>query len=208
VASRWPYYEIGRRDYIFALGVLAANFNELEGTLQLQFTMHVRLPFEATTLLFNKSDNAQRIKIILGCLEGYPNYVNRKGLPYNEREKMLIRHFLRGFAICAENGNILLHAEAIPLGKKNRVFFYKDSRKPPHDSNRYAPSISTLRSIADSMRAFSDFGSDLFWVLRDAYWMEEELGLRNLRKPLPYRPRLPKPLVPQLSVSASRPKER
>jgi hypothetical protein len=209
VASRkWPQYRVGREDYIFALGVLAANFNELEGVLSLQFSINVRIPYAATSSIFIKSDNAQRIKIIQGCLSITPWNPRDHPLPYSDREKAAIQHFLRGFAICAENRNILLHSEAIPRGAKNRVFFYKGSRKPPHDTNKYAPSITRLRAIADSMRDFSIYGSDLAHVLRDYYWIQEELGLRPIRRSLPYRPRLPKPLVPQPPANSNPPKER
>jgi hypothetical protein len=187
---------------------MAANFNDLEGTLSLQFAMNVRIPYAAKTAIFNRSDNAQRIRIIQGCLSITEWNHRDHPLPYNKNEKAAIEHFLRGYAICAENRNILLHSEAIPLGKKNRVFFYKDSKKPPHWPNKYAPSIASLRAIADTMRAFSTYGSDLAIVLRDAYWMKEELGLMLIRRPLPYRPRLPKPLVPQPPVDSNPPKVR
>jgi hypothetical protein len=207
VASRkWPEYEVGRADYIFALGVLAANFNELEGALSLQFKIHVRIPYAAAKAIFARSDNAQRIRIIQGCLSITPWNHRDHPLPYNNREKAAIEHFLRGFAVCAENRNILLHSEAVPVGKKNRVFFYKDSKKPPHWPNKYTPSIARLRSIADAMRAFSEYGSDLAMALRDYYWIREELGLMPIRRPLPGRPRLPKILVPKPPVETSPPK--
>lgn len=209
MASRkWPQYEVGREDYIFALGVLAANFNELEGVLSLQFSMNVRIPYAAKVLIFKRADNAQRIRIIQGCLSITAWNHRDHPLPYNKAEKAAIEHFLRGYAICAENRNILLHSEAVPVGKKNRIAFYKDSKKPPHWPNKYAPSIASFRAIADSMRTFSEYGSDLALVLRDCYWIQEELGLTPIRRPLPYRPRLPKVLVPQPLVDSNPPKGR
>lgn len=197
VSRNWPQYEVGRQDYLFALGVLVANFNELEGILSLLFTMNVRLPYAAKSSIFKKSDNSQRIKIIQGCLSITQWNHRDHPLPYNKREKEAIEHFLRGYAICAENRNILLHSEAIPLGKTKRVFFFKDSKKPPHWPNKYAPSITTLRAIADAMREYSNYGSELCSALRDFYWITEELGLKPIRRPLPLRPRLPKHLVPK-----------
>jgi hypothetical protein len=193
VASRkWPRYEVGHKDYIFALGVISANFNELEGGLRLQFAISVRLSADATNFLFTRLDNSQRIALIRHCLTE---------LPYNEREKHAIEHFMKGYAICAENRNILLHAEVHYAesidSKRKRVMFYKDSKKPPYFPNRYIPSLKALRGIADAMSAFSEYGSDLAWMLRDTYWMEEETGLKNLRRPLPYKPPLPKLLVPK-----------
>jgi hypothetical protein len=187
---KWPRYEIGHKDYIFALGVISANFNELEGSLRLLFAINVRLSTDAMSFLFARLDNSQRMMLIRHCLTE---------LPYNEREKHAIEHFIKGYAICAENRNILLHAEvhyaASADSKRKRVMFYKDSKKPPHFPNRYTPSLKALRAIADAMNAFSEYGSHLGMTLRDTYWMEEELGLRNLRRPLPYKP--PKPLVPK-----------
>ena len=211
MASRnWPRYEVGRRDYIFALGVLAANFNELEGVLSLLFTINVRLPYAAKSLLFQKADNAQRINIIRGCLSITPWNQRDHVLPYKKREKEAIEHFLRGYAICAENRNILLHSEIYYGGtaddKRRRVIFYKDSRKPPHFPNRYMPSLKALRAIADAMHSFSEYGSDLAWMLSDTYWREEELGLQNLRKPLPHKPPLPKLLVPKPFEDSNPPK--
>jgi hypothetical protein len=191
---------VGREDYIFALGVLSANFNELEGVLQLLFSINVRIPFEAMIFMFARSDNAQRIKILQGCLTE---------LPYIKRDKDAIEYFLRGYARCAENRNILLHSEISTYGnktKRKRVIFYKDSKKPPHDPTRYTPSITTLRAIADAMRKFAGYGSDLGFFLRDAYWMEQEVGLRNIRKPLPLRPPLPRLLVPQRFADSNLPR--
>lgn len=193
MASRkWPRYEIGHKDYIFALGVISANFNKLEGGLRLQFAINVRLSADAVNFLFARLDNSQRIMLIRHCLTE---------LPYNEQEKHAIDHFMKGYAICTENRNILLHAEvyygAAADSKRKRMMFYKDSKKPPHFPNRYIPSLIVLRRIADAMHDFSEYGFELAMMLRDTYWMEEELGLKNLRRPLPDKPPLPKPLVPK-----------
>lgn len=202
MASRkWPRYEVGRKDYVFALGAISANFNKLEGILRLQFAISVRLSADATNFLFTRLDNSQRMQLIRHCLTG---------LPYNEREKRAIEHFMKGYAICAENRNILLHAEvyyglAADSRERKRVMFYKDSKKPPYLPNRYIPSLKALRAIADAMNEFSEYGSYLGMTLRDAYWMEEETGLRNLRRPLPYKPPLPRPLAPKPFEGSSPP---
>jgi hypothetical protein len=124
-----------------------------------------------------------------------------KSHPYCVREKEAIEHFTRGYAVCAESRNILLHAEVhysrAENGKRKRVIFYKDSKKPPYFPNRYMPSLKSLRAIADSMQVFSEYGADLAWMIRDAYWMKAETGLMNIRRPLPRKPPLPKPLIPK-----------
>jgi hypothetical protein len=191
---------VGRADYIFALGVLAANFNELEHALGIHFSTHLRITYEPTQLIFARSDNALRIKIIQGCLDG---------MPYTKREKTAIQHFLRGYAICAENRNILLHSHVWPTnGPGSRTAFYKISKKDVWLINRYDPSITVLRAIADAMHAFSEYGSDLALMIRDAYWMRSETGLTNLRRPLPHKPPLPRLLVPKQPVDPNPPKER
>ena len=165
-SAEWPRYEAGRTDYIFALGVLAANFNRLEGFLRLHFSLHIRVPADAVDHLFAKLDNTDRLKQIS---------LNLTEMPYTSRQKSAVEYFMRGYTICAQNRNILLHAQALPVtevrSKRERVIFFKTSKNAPYLTSRYMPSIAQIKAVADSMNAFADYGQQVGDLIYRKYYL-------------------------------------
>ena len=194
----WPKYETGRPDYIYALGVLSANFNDLESWLKMLLGLYVKITPQAASYLIARLDNAGRLDLLTLCFEASP---------HTERIKAALRYFVKGYATCAENHNILLHSQAIPMvnirNRRPRVLFFKMKRKAPYTHNTYAPSVAKLRSIADSTHAFARFGSALGMFVWSKY--EAPKTSRPWIFSWPKRPAPPKLLSPQ---SAAIPKAR
>jgi hypothetical protein len=202
--KHWPTYDIGRHDYVHTLGALAANFNYLESWLKYLFTIYVTLPPAARGFLFAKLDNAARLELLKHCFENSP---------HPERFKKALRHFVKGFAACAENRNVLLHAQAVAVTlagtKAERTLFFKSSRKPPFRDNAYLPSIAQLRAIADSTHSFAVYGRILGRFIEQTYDSRPvPAGATRILFPWPRKPLLPKLLAPEPSEALRIPAKR
>lgn len=199
--KKWPRYEIGPHYYIMALGVLAANFNYLESWLHFIFRLYVKTPDEAKSYLFSRMDNAARLVLLQKCFEASD---------HSEKVKAALRHFCSGFARCAENRNILMHAQAIPVVEvtrnRARIIFSKASRSAPYAQNTYTPSITQLRAMADATNAFSVYGRELAMYVWSNYEIPVDPDWKGLRPTWPKKPALPRLLAPQQPRPPSYPK--
>jgi len=184
------------------LGVIAANYNELEGSFYRLFFLTLG-KFEVGKIIFAKLNNAERIETALKIAENEtPEFRDR------------YEHFINGYGTCTENRNILLHSKAHnawPLDiAVSRLTLAKTSKKSADENNFVSLDISELRAIADDLAALSMFGWGLF------YWRFASLsgGTINWESgqsatpPLPDKPPEPRRLVlsPQSDQADSLPR--
>jgi hypothetical protein len=146
------------KEHMHALGVIAANYNELEGHFYLLFYLTLN-KFEVGKIIFSKLNNAERIETALKLAETEPA---------NFRD--LFRYFISGYGIASENRNILMHSKAHNAWpydiSVSHLTLAKPSKKSPDENNFISLDVPELRSIADDMARFGSFGFDLFlWRL-------------------------------------------
>jgi hypothetical protein len=60
----WPHYEVGPRKHIHALGVVAANYNQLEVSLFLLFGRYTQLGVGPALSLFGSLSNNLRLNLL------------------------------------------------------------------------------------------------------------------------------------------------
>ncbi|MFK4505434.1 hypothetical protein LPJ38_34760 [Bradyrhizobium daqingense] len=140
--------------HMHAMGVIAANYNELEGQFYRLFFLNMH-KFEVGKLVFSKLNNAERMEVALKAAETEP-------LAFGE----LFEHFISGYGIATENRNILMHSKAHNAWPKeadlSHLTLAKASKKSPDQNNFISLDISELRNIANDIDQLTNFGFRLF----------------------------------------------
>lgn len=182
-------YNPSLKDHMHALGVIAANYNDLEGQFYRLFYV-IMSDMDAGKLIFSKLNNAERMEVAL-----------KLGEHTSPTFRTLFEYFISGFGTLHENRNILMHSKAHnALDKEldiSHITLAKQSKRSPHENNFVSLDIQELRTIADDMANFSTFGFDLFmWRLALAVggtitWADGT----SLTPTLPERPLAPRKLV-------------
>ena len=152
----WPRYVVGPRDTIFALGVLALNYNRLEIAFRTLFAAVTETPMQQTTFLFPKIQNDVRLDLIrqsLGVRKLDDEILDR------------VKHFSAAFSTMAENRNAVMHSHnlgyAAELAGDDRtaLHLYKFSR-----SGAVLECFATLEEVrraADDMQTYTNFALGL-----------------------------------------------
>ena len=139
-----------------ALGVIAANYNELEGHFyQLFYATMGKM--DVGKLVFSKLNNAERMEIALKLSETDPSPTFRE----------LFEYFISGYGVATENRNILMHSKAHNAWPFDisvvHLTLAKPSKKSPDENNFINLDLSELRTVADDMANFAMFGWSLFY---------------------------------------------
>jgi hypothetical protein len=144
---KWPAYEIGPRESVFALGVASVNYARLEFVFRLLFSTVTETPLDLTNALFMKLGNDGRTDLIERALPSrhWPE-------PAND----YVRHFVAGFRKCAENRNHLMHSDVDERGDTSLTLLSKLNKRGVRIIS--ITDLNELRTVADDMRAYSDFG--------------------------------------------------
>ena len=176
-----PYYLLGPREHIYALGVISANFTLLEKSLGLLFLVYTNLPRQTGNNLFAKINNELRINIIRDALAEakHPTEVSER-----------VEHFLSGYMTIFNSRNTLMHASPAsremyatgddPLGIP--ITLEKVTAKGQARSLIYELSLGQLRSIADSAHMLREYGANLY---RYIMWHYERAQLERIILDLP-----------------------
>lgn len=188
-----PSYYVGSPNFIHALGVISANYNLLEYEFRRFFRMYTRLPHSTSTQIFMTTTNETRANLLKMCLE-------ESAHPARIRNRVL--RFVEGYLACAQNRNILMHSQTIPIIASSGwqpVHFRKMSKKAPFKLNTYAPGLKSLRSIADAMHEFQAFGHELLMHVLQNFEPVSLSATEALLPPfaLPDRPAVPPILSPR-----------
>lgn len=201
---RWSWnwsFNPNLKDHIHALGVIAANYNEMEGSFYKLFSLTLG-KFAAGKVIFAKLNNAERIETALRVAE-------QETSPFREHYE----HFISGYGIGAENRNILLHSKAHnswPLDASvSHLVLAKPSKKDPSENNFIALDIAELRAVADDLANFYLFGLALVYYRYAAITggtITWESG-QTTTPSLPDKPPSPRRLVlsPQLAPTSTPP---
>jgi hypothetical protein len=144
--QKWPTYQTGPEDSVFALGVITSNYAQLEFAVFGVFTALLGLEASVSSRLMYKTNPEMRDRLMREVLptRGWPDEV-----------KDLVQHFIDANKICYENRNKIAHsnlhrlsADAIILAKTNR-----DGKTVLAN-----PLLSELRRVADDMMVYFDYG--------------------------------------------------
>lgn len=143
------------RDHMQALGVIAANYNDLEGQFYRLFYLTVG-NISVGKLVFAKLNNPERMAVAKKAAETEP-----------QQFKPLFEWFISGYGTATENRNNLMHSKAhngmslASIGVSH-LTLTKPTKANLDENNFVHLDVEDLRGIADDMANFSDFGFDLF----------------------------------------------
>ena len=139
-------------EYLRALGLVAVLYNRLEQHFLVIHTLLMGAPHKIVWSVFANSTNATRVRLFNQMID------LKTDLPAEYRDRF--RHFARGFAVCAENRNLLMHSGLLePESSENYVTLLKATRDAPTAFNRYVMPITTIVAVAKEIDAFNYFGS-------------------------------------------------
>jgi len=152
----WDWkYNPSLRDHMHALGVIAANYNELEGEFYNLFWVTSER-FDVAKLVFSKLNNAERMEVALKTCEREPKQMQEH-----------YRSFISAFGICNENRNLLMHSRAHNASSRelpvSHLTLAKPMKKTPDQNNFINLDVDELRNVADDMAAYADFGWRIFF---------------------------------------------
>lgn len=145
VTAEWPPYPIGPRDSIFAVGVTATRFAELESVLRFIFGTVFQLGFDDSTMLASKMGNEATMFL-----------VRQKSASLDSIAKDHILHFLKGFDACKEARDHLMHSGLAWAGGTDHNYFYKTTKQG--QTVGAAPTLKQLREVADDIVRYVEYG--------------------------------------------------
>jgi hypothetical protein len=186
----WDWtYNPNLKDHMHALGVIAANSNELEGIFYRIFFLTLG-KIAVGKIVFSKLNNAERIETALKMAE-------YETAEFRDRYE----HFISGYRISTENRNNLLHSKAHNAWPRDisvsHLTLAKPSKKSPDENNFISLDISELRSVSDDIAALASFGSGLFYwryAFLSGGMITWESG-ETATPPLPEKPPVPRRLI-------------
>jgi hypothetical protein len=149
------------KEHIYALGVVASNFNSLEFALLALFYEFLGLDDVTTRYLFHYLNNSRRIDILTRAVEARE---------YNPDIKDRIVWFVQCFNICVENRNFLMHGmtdstwDALTLHSAvtDILTIKKSPRNDPIKTNYLHLTERQIRSIADNIYTTEMFGLEVY----------------------------------------------
>lgn len=180
----WPTYPVSSHEYAHAIGILCVNYNNLEANL-LDFLLHLsNAPANITAFSFARLGNEARLDLLKKILA--ENAYNASFIDH-------VIHFSKGFKLCAENRNIILHSQ-VSAASTDQVTIARKRSKSGKDSVYYF-TLEVVRQVADETFEWSRFGHlticHALYLERsgDKNWPEDWTILGPRR--LPEKPKLP-----------------
>jgi hypothetical protein len=184
----WPDYLPGPRDDLLALGVVSLNYGYMENILRILFAMVGDFSEPQVRAMFDRMNNDAR-QAILDQLLGQQ--------PFSADLKALVRHFLKGYGICATNRHAIMHSHhgGIHSGARGTqgIVLCKYSRSG--GEQHFFAHAAKLRAVADAIDQQSAFGREVILNVQSFQICHKQNRVADFeRHPLPDKPPLPEPL--------------
>lgn len=180
---KWPEYQTGPEDSIFALGVVSINFANFERAQIWIFASVSAMPEEGARMVHARI-GAQ------GCNDLISLMIARR-TDWPSEPVDLVRHFVTASRILITNRNLLMHS-VMTAGWEGKAALYRTGRQ----GQRLMLSASSeqIRAVADNLLVYFEFG----WMLANRIAIEvlkipAETGVADMRA-WPDKPPLPNPL--------------
>ncbi len=214
-SKEWPKpkYDVGQKEHLHAIGVLAFNYNAFESVLFDVFKHHLStdgMARRTTIRMYSELPERKRldlIKLVFATTEK------------DAAVKSAVTKLIKYFEWSADTRNRLVHSQyAPPLfgGKPNKFYISKKASQKSARLHYMRPSTKMLRNAADRIRDGHDYAVSLmdYLTMRDVPRNELDLTVRALmglttpelpdiphpprrltKSPLPHTPPLPPHLL-------------
>jgi hypothetical protein len=143
----WPAYQIGSHETIYAIGVASIKFAQLEYAMGAIFRTVLDINHDDVSVFIAQTRNYQTLLQLLSAK------MNSTYYPEEVREKL--EAFVKGFKICTDNRNLLMHSN-INASLEDAIMLHKANKDGRIIACR--PTIEELRQVADDMNAYFHFG--------------------------------------------------
>lgn len=166
--TTWPDYLPLPHDDVFAIGVIALNYCQLENMLKGLFSSVTRMNHYQTAALFHRMANNVRKDVLLDLLA-------KTTIPPELREH--IEHFQKGFSICADNRHGIMHSSSagVHSGAHSRGLILKRYSRAGAELECYL-TLNDLRQVADEIHTFMAYGA---WVIGDTTNYAERVAAKT-----------------------------
>lgn len=153
VSDAWPPYKIGSRDHLHAVGVLIANWAEVEQSYQTLFQFMFSGQFNLGIRTFELLGNDGRAALIREecTAQAQPQFEDH------------LSHFLKCAAICKENRNAIAHAHFLPSQDPEFVVLDKGRDRAASQMKFYRFTVEAIRAMADETYVVAHYGREI-WV--------------------------------------------
>lgn len=175
----WPAYRIAPAAHLHAVGVIAAKYNELEYALLTLMLPYTGMPLGALKYTFANTSNKFRTDLLLLCIQHSA---------VTSAASEATRHFVKGYQICAENRNLLMHSLVGDATTDNHAFFVKSPKDKPMKMGMYHISVEALQNTADDINRFSAFGIGIHFFIQESKSRHPKISALAT---LPEKPALP-----------------
>lgn len=189
----WPSYKVGPKDSIFALGIVSVNYALLEFAVLGMFSVVLGLEDELAPRLMFKASAEMRDRLMreMPPTRAWPDNV-----------KDLTQHFIDAHKVCYENRNKLIHSNLLAM-TADAIILAKMGRDGQATLSN--PLLSELQGVADDMKRFFDYGTQLASMIRtDVLGIKPKAGDAWYRS-WPEKPPQPTPLEYTLDPRPLRP---
>jgi hypothetical protein len=154
----WHDYLPGPKDDLLALGVVSLNYGYLENIFRIIFAFVTQLSEAQVRAIFERLNNKARQDVLDQLLGARP-------IPPELKD--LVRHFLDGFVICADNRHAIMHSHhgGLHLGERGTggIVLRKISRSGV--ASIFFAHTKALREVADAIDRQSAFGCEVLMAV-------------------------------------------
>jgi hypothetical protein len=181
-AIAWPSYDSGPSDHVHALGVVSVNYNHLEWVLWTFHIHYLRAHHSITSLIFQKTPTNVRLQI-LGQLAAHT--------VTDPEMREHIEHFIKGYNLCANNRNVLMHSQLLAGRESNDVFPATKFSKKTAKLASFEFTLPDIRRVADEIFEWGTYGG---LIVSYAFWRNRTVKRGAAPPTSPKKPALPKEL--------------
>lgn len=187
---RWPSYQTGPHDSIFALGVVSANYANFERAVTWMLAAIMWVPEELARIVQAQNGSATTFTLMDRML------VKRN---WSREATELIHYFLAASRILTENRNRLMHSMVLD-GAGDTTSLYSVSRKGEFQTIEV--SAAEIRQVADDLVTYFNFALNLAnWIAVEIHKADRHAGTIVVHT-LPLMPPMPKSLSTGRSSAA------
>jgi hypothetical protein len=154
----WPNYSLRSVDkHVHAIGILSANFNDLENQLLGFLILYDGAPEDVVSYLFEKVPTETRLVWLRGLADVRE--------PRHPQLADCIKAFATAYKACADNRNLIVHSRINAyFAPEDALMLSKRGRSHGRESHRDV-SLEVIRRVADEIHSWSRFGSHVLAFL-------------------------------------------
>jgi hypothetical protein len=182
--------------YFHAIGVLSVAWNALERLVETAVAQMLRIDDDTSSLIVANLGN--------GTL---PEAAARLARNVDRRPDLIdcVDHLVKGFDVCRQNRNIVVHSELGFNAMANKARLFKRSRLGALTA--FPAELKEIQKVAESITAFANFAAEIVHIISvhpDTIVGGPDPNDPDWPPPWPDKPALPSTLIPLLPAGVQK----